>query len=276
MRLSPAKPDQRSLFLALIALLCSLLPTCQLCLADAGTSEIITLKAEDGQPLQALFTPAAQPGEGKAVILLHMFKQQKEDWYPLIKQLRKDGLTSLAIDMRGHGQSRKDKNGQDLRPRVVERDSSLFAAMALDCTAAYHELRRRGYSKIAIAGASVGCSVALRSVVSQQLEVKGLALLTPGKNYLGLDSLADIIAWPKGTPLLILSSQEEAERGATALASALGRHRAKLVLFAEEDIHGTLMFDEVERVEEDISCWLHTCLSNSPSHPTPPPYPCPH
>ncbi len=219
-------------------------------------AERITLQAADGFPLVGLY----EKGEGDAtsqpaVLLLHMFNRQKESWQPLTAALKKRGISSLALDLRGHGESRLDAAGVDQHFRVAERDSVFFNQMYKDGLAAVAWLRSHGHQPLGVVGASVGCSVAMHMVVAAKLELGAMVLMTPGRDYLGIDTLSHLEQWP-GLPLLILTSAEEAERGAVTIYERLHGQGAELVVFEQGAIHGTMMFGEVEGVEARISSWL--------------------
>jgi len=53
-----------------------------------------------------------------------------------VEKLNKAGFTTLALDLRGHGDSRYDAAGRDDARRVIRRDPLLFNAMYLDAAAA--------------------------------------------------------------------------------------------------------------------------------------------
>jgi len=110
-------------------------------------------------------------------------------------------------------------------------------------------------TKIVLVGASVGCSVAVHAVTSSSVKVDAVVLMTPGEKFLGIPTMDHIKSWP-GIPLLILSSEEEQERGAAAIYKKLQNNGAELKLFPQTDIHGTNMFGQVDKVEEFITQWL--------------------
>ena len=91
----------------------------------------------------------------------------------------------------------------------------------------------------------------------------GVAALTPGTDYLGVDSLADIARWDE-RPLLLASSLEEADGGARPLAAALLARPpwapAQLVLLQGTGIHGTQMFGAVPGVELQLAHWWERVL----------------
>ncbi len=237
----------------LCLLICCLLP---------GTvfGRTVYFTASDGYPLAAnLATPAAETDLHIGVILLPMYRQTKESWAPLVQQLTKAGFTCLALDLRGNGQSRYDAEGRDGEKKVAGRDPVFFNTMYQDVQAANGWLRKTKpkpqIDKIMIVGASVGCSVAVQAVTTGKVNVAAVVLMTPGKNYLGIPTMEQIQHWP-GTPLLILSSEEEQRRGAAAIFDRLQSRGAELKLYPQTNIHGTNMFGRVNGVEDFIVNWL--------------------
>jgi dienelactone hydrolase len=221
--------------------------------------EAVALTTRDGIDLAADYYMGAEdgPAEGSAVILLHMYKSDRSAWETIRAPLYEQGIATLAIDMRGHGESVGEAG--TLAARVADRDAELFNAMHADVAAGVAWLESRGYevSRIGVMGANVGCSVAIRAALADR-RLAGVAALTPGTDYLGVDSLGDLDAWD-GRPLLLVSSHEEAARGAVPLAEAL-RARDQwllpdLVLLDGSGIHGTNMFGQVADVEERLAAW---------------------
>jgi len=223
-------------------------------LGQAATDRV-KLTAADGYRITGILSRPAQ-GDGRmGVVLLHMYRHDKKSWQPLVAELDRRGVASLAIDMRGHGESSIGPGGDDAN-RVMERDTAFFNAMHLDAEAAVRYLiDQAGCSKIGLVGASVGCSVAIDTAVRGQVPVAAVVVMTPGSDYLGVPTLQHIDNWP-GSPLLILSSSEEKERGAEVIFRKLEKQGAELVIFAQTDIHGTNMFGRVDGVAGRIANWL--------------------
>ena len=197
------------------------------------------------------------PASGSALVLLHMNRANRHDWLPLRDELYEAGIATVALDMRGHGES-VDAAGA-LAARVQASDPTLYAGMPHDVEAVLGWLERRGYerARIGLMGGSVGASVALR-VASQDQALPGAVLLTPGTNYLGVDSVADVARWD-GRPLALVSSEEEADKGARPLFDAMRADdpwtRAQLVILDGTGIHGTRMFGDVEGIEQRLADW---------------------
>ena len=231
-----------------------------------GQGRKVLLTTKDHYQISGTLTEPSGQATASAVVLLHMFKQTKESWAPLLGPLAANGITSLAIDMRGHGDSRIGPDGSDNSIRMEGRDSSLFKLMSKDAEAAVRYLIDQGanVNRIGLVGASVGCSVALQVVAEGGVPIRAVVLMTPGTEYLGLRSLDDLRKWPaRALPLLILSSREEAAKGALAIYQPRRDKGAELKLFDQQQIHGTYMFGEVDGMEELIATWLAAKLQGS-------------
>ncbi len=173
----------------------------------------------------------------------------------MVEKLNRIGFTTLALDLRGHGDSSYDANGRDNAIRVINCDPVLFNAMYLDAAAADLRLEKEmdvSSQKIALVGASVGCSVALHAVTSGKAGVYAVVVMTPGANYLGVPTMEHIKSWP-GIPLLLMSSKVEKNRGAAQIYNDLKEKGAELHLIDQTSIHGTNMLEKVPGVEEFIT-----------------------
>ncbi len=229
------------------------------CLTTATAKALeVSFTASDDHPLVAtLEMPDKGTDIRTGVILLPMYRHTRESWQPLVQQLTAAGFTCLSLDLRGHGQSRFGADGSDNEKRVLARDPDFFNTMYLDVAAADIWLRNREpqLNRIVLVGASVGCSVAVHAVTGSTVKAGAVVLMTPGVNYLGIPTMEHIKTWP-GIPLLILSSEEEQERGAAAIYKQLQNNGAELKLFPQTNIHGTNMFGKVDKVEGFIVQWL--------------------
>lgn len=127
-------------------------------------------------------------GEGSknapAVVLLHMMLAAKESWRNFQEKLAAAGFQSLAIDMRGHGESIL-KNGKTIDYKNfsdVEQQEKIY-----DVEASVNFLLEQGIGleQISLAGASIGANLALQ-YQSEHPEIKASVLLSPGLDYRGV------------------------------------------------------------------------------------------
>jgi len=226
-----------------------------LLIAFPATAGPVTLRTTDGLRLKADWMAPANKKKG-VMVALHMFQNDRHAWRSLMMTAKKKGLGMLAVDLRGHGESKRHKNN-DLSKRVVARDPALFMAMHKDVDAALKFLKRKRIhpSRVVLVGASVGCSVALHYAATHP-KIRAGVLLSPGTNYLGIPSLQHITQWGN-RPLLMVAPVDEVEKGARPLFSAmLDRTHSIVLAVPQEKVHGTHMFGKVPRLEMRLVEWV--------------------
>jgi pimeloyl-ACP methyl ester carboxylesterase len=256
----------------------------------AGASEAVPdtdgtpvhLATADGLAVRGTYWAAAGEG-GPAVVLLHMYGSERSAWRPLVEPLRQRRVAVLAIDMRGHGESRV-QNGVDLGPMVEQRSPRLFTSMHDDVLAAVTWLATeagRDPKRIGLVGASVGCSVALHAAALHPEQVAAVLCLSPGRKYLGVDSLAHAADLAAGLPLMLVAHKDETE-GAEEIADVVraARHEvegaAPVAVRVLEDeypagmgrdrsfFHGTETFGRVPLIEAWVAGWMARALGALP------------
>ncbi len=221
---------------------------------EAGAAKV-TLETSDKVVLEADWTPPQGAKRG-VLLLLHMYGSDRTAWAPLLPAAKAEGLGVLAIDLRGHGGSRRQGKA-DWGPRVTSRDKKLFAAMYKDVEAGMAFLKKAGWpaSKVVLIGASVGCSVALHYLhANPKSSVVAAALLTPGKKYLGVDSVTHVQAWA-GRPLLMVAGRDEADAAQVLYRTLKDRTKAAVLKVRDKGVHGTKMFGKVTRIEARLAEW---------------------
>ena len=237
--------------------------------ADAAdeTGKDVVVATSDGMKLAATWWDAPEAG-APGVVLLHMYRSDRSAWAPIVASLRARGIEVLAIDLRGHGGSVKQAKGGDLAARVEKRDPKLFAEMYQDAIAGVRYLVKEGKcgaKRIALVGASVGCSVALDTARRFPGETAAVACLSPGAAYLGFDSLAHAKLLPPDKPLLLAVHVSEADDGARALHDAVPKSRllvydearpASAESVGEAWAHGTRMFGFIPLAEQTVASFV--------------------
>ncbi|MEO5927521.1 MAG: alpha/beta fold hydrolase, partial [Patescibacteria group bacterium] len=126
-----------------------------------------------------------------AVILLHTLQLNRLSWAPFQVSLAKVGLASLAIDLRGHGESSQGPEGSNVDFKDFtdeDHETALYDVMG-----AFAWIQRRGIDpeRITICGASIGANLAIQ-MLAEESRIRGAVLLSPGKDYHGLDATFDI------------------------------------------------------------------------------------
>lgn len=217
-------------------------------LAGGGAwGEVVRFTTDDGVEIAAEFQrPPHHEGKAPVAILLHTYKGDRTNWAALTEKLNLAGVATLALDMRGYGDSGgKDKD--KLKEQVIQRSPKLFNSMYLDAKAALEFLIKQDDldpSRVALIGASVGCSVSL-DYAARDKSVDAIVCLSPGMNYLGVDSTK---AAPRITGRNVLLMATEAERKAVdELAKINPELTPKIV--GPGKVHGTDMFGKIDGVE---------------------------
>ena len=220
--------------------------------AWAVDPRVVAFGTYDGEVIHGDYY-AHQPTETDTpmVILLHMYRSDRTAFRPLIEPLHEAGFAILAIDLRGHGQSATSNT----RQRVMQAETAVFEEMHDDVRAAYDWLAKQegvDRSRFGLVGASVGCSVALDYAVDDK-SVDAIVCLSPGTDYLGLDSKEDIRRI-RGRKIWLIGADNAKEKQAVETLAAL-THGTTTELIPG-DFHGTHMFGQVPEIEKRIAHYL--------------------
>jgi dienelactone hydrolase len=120
-----------------------------------------------------------------AGILVHMMPSDRKSLKELANKLLENGYSSIAIDLRGHGESINSTKGilDYTKFSDKEHQDSIF-----DLRAASNFLKDEGFPEKNqfLIGASIGANLSLQ-FVSQRPEIKAVVLLSPGKNYRNIE-----------------------------------------------------------------------------------------
>lgn len=214
----------------------------------AAASRPVQLRAADGVALAASVYDAPVPA-APAVVLVHMLTRTKEDWRPFAERLQAAGMTALAFDLRGHGQS--------------EGSAAPATSMALDVQAALKWLADRGEGgggPVAIVGGSLGASLAVLAAADVPA-VRGLVLLSPAADYRGVR--LDAAARKYGArPMLSVASSDDpyALRTARALAGDSTPLPGRETRVSPAVAHGTQLLERDADLAPALVDWLRRTL----------------
>jgi dienelactone hydrolase len=225
--------------------------------AAAAEPERVTFETFDHITIHGdYYAPPPSAGKAPLAILLHMCHSDRSAWTPVARPLQAAGFGVLAIDLRGHGASATDA----LRARVEARDPTLFRAMFQDVRGAYDWIAQRDEidrARFALVGASVGASVALQ-YAAEDLSVDVVVCLTPGLDYLGMNSQDDIRRI-EGRRIHLVATRDERE-AAERLAKLNAGAAATILPGAA---HGTRMFGSVPGITKKIVDFLKEGVGRS-------------
>ncbi len=204
------------------------------------SDRVVTFKALDNVVIEADYYPI-KVKEGKSTpiaILIHMYPADRSSWKPLVPALRKSGVAVLAYDIRGNGGSTKPVD-RKLAEGYANRDPAHFKSAWMDVEGAKVWLTKQkniDTTRCILVGASIGCSIAIDSACKTQ-NVAGAICLSPGTNYFGLDSIAQIkTCW--NTPFLFIAPEGEFEPVTQLVEASGGKAKSRSYPGGNEN-HGT-------------------------------------
>ncbi|MEK7858214.1 MAG: alpha/beta fold hydrolase [Elusimicrobiota bacterium] len=170
----------------------------------------VEFKTSDGWAIKAKHLPSKDGG--KTVLLLHGTGGRKEDFFLLAKTLQKRGYGYLAVDFRGHGESRTAPDGQSANWRKFPKATKVyneFENMIRDVEAAvaYLGIQAITEDSLVIIGADVGASLGLKyAAVHPKLPM--VVMLSPGMKYQEVTTINAMRRY-KDRPILFVYSEAD-------------------------------------------------------------------
>jgi len=208
--------------------------------ATPPAAERVTFKTSDGvEVVGDYYAPPEGKKKAPCAICVHMYPADRTSWQPLVPDLHRLGFAVLAYDIRGAGESLLPEH-KYLRRMYSDRDTKLFSEAYRDAEAAAKWLGKKkecDADRIVMIGASVGCSISI-DYAGRDRHVLGVVCLSPGKDYMGIDSLKQIRKL--GSRPVLLIAPEEEKAAPQALAK---RYKSATVEIkpGDADLHGTAM-----------------------------------
>jgi pimeloyl-ACP methyl ester carboxylesterase len=233
----------------------------------------VELKAIDGWSLKAIWNraEAGQP----TIILLHGTGQRKEEWRPLARVLDKKGIGYLAVDLRGHGESRTTPTGETITWKKLRsgRDANDFEDMTRDVEAGVAYLAGQGVAEetIGLIGAEVGGSIAIKYAAIHP-KVPWVIMLSPGLRWNEVLTVNALRAFKgRATPILMVySDADKRSSKETPLMFAfaknsIGEGKAAQIVVPEE--RGTRMLSSSadKGLRDQILAWIANPASFGPA-----------
>jgi dienelactone hydrolase len=190
----------------------------------------MTLTTPDGYVLKGALTIPPQPGPRPVVILAHQFQANGSGWKPLADLLNAKGIATLAMDLRGHGQSTQ-KAGQDVAvipDFLISGQAVGFDQIPADLAQAAAWVRKQpriNPRRLGLAGSSLGAFASLLAAPAIRPTVV-LALSPAGKGAFGEGALTRAVRAVEASraALLVMAAEDdqEAAENAGALKGLFG------------------------------------------------------
>jgi len=144
----------------------------------------ISFQTSDGVTIVGKWYVVENPK--RFALLLHMMPATKESWQPLAEALHAADIASLAIDLRGHGESTQSAGGALDYKKFSDAEQQ---AKMRDVEAAITWLKEKGAREetIALIGASIGANLAM-VYGSEHHKIPVTVALSPGLDYRGVNA----------------------------------------------------------------------------------------
>jgi len=232
--------------------------------------EAVDLKAVDGWALKAVWQKAA---EGRpTLLLLHGTGQRKEDWRLFARALEKAGYGYMAVDMRGHGESRISPGGEILSYKKLRATKAVndYADMTRDAEAAVAYLTVQGVPEegIGVAGAEVGGSVGVKYAAVHP-KTPFVIMLSPGLAWQEIPIVNAVRAFKgRSLPLLLVHSEKDKRSSKeTPLLYAFAKNSVgekNTTLFVVTEERGTRLLKSNKGLTGRILAWIANPIAPEP------------
>ncbi|TAK04697.1 alpha/beta fold hydrolase [Patescibacteria group bacterium] len=214
----------------------------------------VTFVTDDGVRIVGTVREA---GDGKRwALLLHMMPATKESYAPLMEALAVRGVSSLAIDFRGHGKSTETTDGRTLDYTTFAHPEHQAKIKDVEAAVAFLE-KTHGVRTVdlVLVGASIGANLALQYAAAHA-DVPGAVLLSPGLNYRDVATMPLIQSLTRDRHVFLASSADD-EISGPSVEKLMERSLAKTDVkqFADAG-HGTRMFETYPAFLEQVADWV--------------------
>jgi alpha-beta hydrolase superfamily lysophospholipase len=216
--------------------------------------EKVSFRTEDNVDIVGTWHEA--DGARGAALLLHMMSATRESYAELQKRLAGARISSLAIDLRGHGES--VFCDEEARISYQDFDDSGHQASRFDVEAAIAWIRERsGFppGRIVLVGASIGANLALAHAAAHQ-EIPAVAALSPGLVYRGIAATPAVTALQKPQRLLLVASDDDTYSVESVEKLAEVSLADTEVLRFEQGGHGTTLLESEPTLLEKLVTWI--------------------
>jgi pimeloyl-ACP methyl ester carboxylesterase len=210
--------------------------------------------------LRGDFRTGLREGRRPAVLLLNKANGDRKAYERLAAELARRGISSLRLDLRGHGES---INAGKFIPFDEANNSKIFVDEDVDVVSALAWLRSRldvDSDRIGVVGASYSGELAAQAARREGKFARAYALLSPGslseESVKGMD--------PSGARwLFIRAARERAPSLPLAAAQIEAVSRSGTVRVLDSDKHATDLLAEPLALAPSLADWLHDALDGS-------------
>jgi alpha-beta hydrolase superfamily lysophospholipase len=224
-------------------------------------AEKVVITTSDGVEIVGDYS--ASEGARAAVLLLHMMPARKESWQPFAAALNAKGLATLAIDLRGHGESTK-RGTERLDYSAFSDEEHRLKRLDVEASASWLIAKTGiGFESLALAGASIGANLAI-AFAAANWEIPAVLALSPGLNYRGVTTEDALKILRKNQAVFLVASEEDAYSYSTVEELARTPVDGDLQVLKLDDAgHGTTMFERLPQFMDEAAEWLAVRLKKT-------------
>jgi len=211
-----------------------------------------TLTTSDGYRIASTLY-LAKASHPAGLILVHMLGSDRSQWEAFARRAQNEGYTSLAIDLRGHGES-VSPNGDSVSYKSFETEDWLGALQDIDAAKAALLQHGADPENLAVVGASIGANLALRYAIDHP-DIQAVVMLSPGLDYYGIQTEPDIRAYSKRPSLMLTTTGDSYSATSCKTLKALSPGFCELREY-DGSAHGTDILDAEPLSVDQIFLWL--------------------
>jgi len=213
-------------------------------------TEKVKFTTEDGVEIIGDFYEA--PNSKYAGILIHMMPSDRKSLRTLALKLKEVGYSTLAIDLRGHGESINSTKGLLDYKKFSDEEHQ---ASIYDIKSASKFLEAKGFpiSNQFLIGASIGANLSLQ-FLSSNTYVKCAVLISPGLNYRGI-KLENYLKKELGEKLMVVVTKEDIQ-SYSSIEKIKELAPPSTILEYPGSAHGTDIFDGFPELYDKIIFFL--------------------
>ncbi|MBU1023694.1 alpha/beta hydrolase, partial [bacterium] len=206
----------------------------------------------DGIEIAGSFRPAAvNKTDAPAMVCVPMLGRTRSDYNLFAKLLSEIGIASLAIDIRGHGDSKMDG-----KIRYSSFKEKQWNECVNDVNAAIGWLashKNVDSEFIGLIGASIGANFVLK--VGSRREVKLVIALSPGLDYHGVNIEKDAAKIHDKPVYVVATGGDEYSKETVSKLSQIMIKDADIEIIEDQNKHGTDMF-RIPAFQEKLIRWI--------------------
>ena len=216
--------------------------------ASGPESKEVLIAAADELNLHATYNTNGAAEPQPAVLLLHMLNGNRKVWDEsgFSSYLNENGYITLALDMRGHGESLAQVDWVQAEDDLNQVWEWLIAQPEVDAANSF------------VIGGSIGGNMALVTAGNQP-SVKGAVLLSPGLNY--RDVTTDDVIAEMDRPVLMFAMTADSYSANSVVQMEYLNAEFATASVVEGSAHGTNMLGVFEGIEAEILAFLNSNIN---------------